>query len=74
MKFFLLTRTDDADYDEYDSFVVVAPDEESAREHTKVADGGYSKESWITFATCVELRPEDFPDAFIILGSYVAGC
>ena len=32
MNLYLITRNDDADYDEYDSAVVAAPDEEAAKD------------------------------------------
>lgn len=65
MKIYLVERTDSVDYDEYDSFVVVAENEEKAVEIC--SDSMFTK-----FNTKVEEVMADAEER-IILGSYNAG-
>ena len=53
MKLYLISRTDDWSYDEYDSFVVAAESEESALEfsprgHKPEEDGYWHYSGWTT--------------------------
>jgi len=63
MKLYLVTRNDETDYDEYDSFVVRAENEEEAIELCKYS---YMKNSTVTEITQEGERGQ-------ILGSYNAG-
>lgn len=65
MKLYLVKRTDRVDYDEYDSFVVRAEDEESAY---KVCDYYHCDKK---HATVTEVNTSG--EAMIILGSFNAG-
>jgi len=47
MKIFLVQRTDDIDYDEFDSVIVVAEDEQQAREtHPRGVEWDSEDECW----------------------------
>ena len=80
MKLWLVSRTDQCDYDEHDSFVVVAPDEETAR---RTIPGG-STRRW--GEACIEYlcrhygeteekwRHDRYPGWAKTLGNVVAEC
>ena len=74
MKLYKIERTTKIDYDEYDSFVIRAKNEQHARKLAKQANGIHSlADEWLDPATStVEvLTPKG--EAGIILGSFNAG-
>ena len=73
MKLWKLTRIDDFDYEEYDSFVVRAKNEERAKEivllyHPHEAYGSWTSNDKVK---CEEIKK--YGKEEIILGSYNAG-
>lgn len=80
MKVFLVSRRDEHDYDQYDSFVCVAADEDAARNTTPDGyDWGQQWGSWIHQSDVGRLKVEEI--AFnpidstprVILASFNAG-
>jgi hypothetical protein len=75
MNIYLLERTDSVGYDEFDSFVVVAPDAELARkllhEHSDGDYGVWAKDELVT-ATKIGTSDE-YAEPIEILGSFNAG-
>ena len=73
MKLFILTRTDNVRYDEFDSFVVRAETEQQAREIATAADFSWPKvdERWFALTKCEELTADG--PAEVIVGSFNAG-
>lgn len=82
MKIFKIERLDDVGYDHYDSAVVVADDEESARNYCVGGEWGDRWTSWcktpddvmVTYlGECgMDLSMND-GETFIVLGSFNAG-
>lgn len=72
MKIYVVERTDQVGWDEYDSFVVVAKDEEQALDIvlTSNYDGG-PPDCWIR--DLVKVSEVDLSGAGIVLGSFNAG-
>ena len=75
MKLWILSRTDSVDYDEYDSFVILAKDEAEARQLAEAAGSPYRKAGiWLNSdkCTCEQLTRKG-KKAEVILGSFNAG-
>lgn len=75
MKLYLVTRTDDVEYDEYDARVVAAHDEEDARTMlVDAVDCGYG--AWVKLQQVDSLRVEYLGDTAhsrgIVLDSFTA--
>ena len=75
MKLWILSRTDDVDYDQYDSFVILANDETEARQLAEAHGEVWRKKGvWLNPDMCTcELLTRKGKQAKVILGSYNAG-
>lgn len=73
MKLYMISRTEDIGYDEYDSFVIAAESQEQARQIAADANGDEGRAPWLdsTRSICREIDAKS--EKGIVLRSFQAG-
>lgn len=80
MKIYLISQTENNDYDTYDSAVVCAPDEETAQKMSPADGSVMTPDNWINYTWCesqeqvnVKYLGETELEQGLILSSFNAG-